>query len=229
MGFIFKVQGSERDPTSRVVGDRKVDNVLPTPRNASVHQRFKRKSVDALNPPYQNVEALAPSYRRVEVFAPDCFNVNAFHPPQCSVDISAPVHDSVDATAPGYYSVDAYCFAPECSYPDSSVDAYCFAPECSYPDSSVEAPAPYIFSVDANIAPNFATVEAQTKTATDSTVPDYSVEVPDPDYYPVDHILAPRIYSVEAHIMKLPCSEFAPKKYSVAPEVVAKCPRQDSV
>jgi len=147
MGFIFKVQGSERDPTSRVVGNSKGENVLPPPRNASVHQCFKRKSVDALNPPYQNVEALAPSYRRVEVFAPDCFNVNAFHPPQCSVDISAPVHDSVDATAPGYYSVDAYCFAPE----------------CSYPDSSVEAPAPYIFSVDANIAPDYATVEAQTK------------------------------------------------------------------
>jgi hypothetical protein len=92
-------------------------------------------------------------------------------------------------------------------------DYIILAPECfdeaQAPNFSVEAPAP------------------------DSTVPDYSVEVsvevPDPDYYPVDHILAPRIYSVEAHIMKLPCSEFAPKKYSVAPEVVAKCPRQDSV
>jgi len=74
-------------------------------------------------------------------------------------------------------------------------------------------------------APNFS-VEVP---APDSTVPDYSVEVPDPDHYPVDHILAPHIYSVEAHIMKLPCSEFAPKKFSVATEVVAKCPRQDSV
>jgi len=63
----------------------------------------------------------------------------------------------------------------------------------------------------------------------EAQAPNFSVEVPDPDYYPVDHILAPRIYSVEAHIMKLPCSELAPKKFSVAPEVVAKCPRQDSV
>ena len=88
--------------------------------------------VDALAPPYQNVEALAPSYRRVEVFAPA---------------------NSVDAAAPGYYSVDAYCFAPECSYPDSSVEAP--APECSYPDSSVDAPTPHISSVEANQFNNY--------------------------------------------------------------------------
>jgi hypothetical protein len=115
-------------------------------------------------------------------------------------------------------------------------------------DSPVDAhSAPRLSSVDANIAPEYMTVEAQTNTAPDrivsdysvevsvespapdSTVPDYSVEVPDPDYYPVDHILAPHIYSVEAHIMKLPCSELASKKFSVAPELVAKCLRQDSV
>jgi len=180
MGFIFKVQGSERDPTSRVVGNSKGENVLPTPRNASVHQCFKRKSVDALNPPYQNVEALAPSYRRVEVFAPDCFNVNAFHPPQCSVDISAPVHDSVDATAPGYYSVDAYCFAPECSYPDSSVEAP--APDSTVPDSSVEAPAPHISSVEANQFNNYALFNS-------------SVDIPSPrKYAPSTDIVESNVY-----------------------------------
>ena len=129
---------------------------------------FKRKSVDALNPPYQNVEALAPSYRRVEVCAPDCFNVDAFHPPQCSVDISAPVQGSVDATAPGYYSVDAYCFAPKCSYPDSSVEAP--APDSTVPDSSVEAPAPHISSVEANQFNNYALFNS-------------SVDIPSPRKY----------------------------------------------
>ena len=198
MGFIFKVQELEKDPTSRVVGDRKVDNVLSTPRNASVHQRhlindstcFKRKSVDALAPPYQNVEALAPSYRRVEVFAPDCFNVDVFHPPPCSVNISAPVQDSVeatapvqdsvDATAPGYYSVDAYCFAPECSYPDSSVEAP--APDSTVPDSSVEAPAPHISSVEANQFNNYAPLYS-------------SVDVPGPrKYAPSTDIVESNVY-----------------------------------
>ena len=142
MGFIFKVQGFDKDPSVQhhpLINESKL-------RKDAFTSNFKRKSVDALNPPYQNVEALAPWYRRVEVFAPDRFNVNSFHPPQCSFDNSAPVQDSVEATAPGYFSVAAHNLAPFYSNVEVS------APECSYPDFSVEAPVPDNSSVSNTIS-----------------------------------------------------------------------------
>ena len=40
IGLILKVQGFEKDPTSRVMGVRKVNNILPTPRNEATTTNF---------------------------------------------------------------------------------------------------------------------------------------------------------------------------------------------
>ena len=102
MGFIFKVQGFDKDPTSRVVGDGKVDNVLSTPRNASVHQRplindstWVNNNISA---PRSSVDALAPQFQRKDAFT-SCFK-------RKSVDAYAPPYQNVEALAPWYRSVD---------------------------------------------------------------------------------------------------------------------------
>ena len=229
MGFIFKVQGFDKDRTSRVVGDRKVDNVLSTPRNTSVHQRplindstwvnnnisAPRLSVDALAPRFQckdaftscfkckSVDALVPPYRNVDDLAPSYRRVEVFAQ---IVSTQTPfIHRSVDISAPVQDSVDAT--APGYYSVDTTAPV----------QDSVDATAPGYYSVDAYcLAPECSfpdfSVEAP---APDSTVPDFSVAAP-----------APHIYSVEANQYKNSAPLYSsvdvtsPRKYAPSANIV---------
>ena len=220
------------------MGVLKVNNILPTPRNSSVHHHQLPFIYDStwvnnnISAPCSCVDALAPRFQRKDAFT-SCFkrNHDALSPLHSSIDkftprvkcINKPVPESlsVDALAPPYRSVDALA-PPQCSVDIS-------APV----QVSVDATAPGYFSVDAPcLAPFYSNVEALAPECSypyssvdapslDSTVPDYSVEVS-------VEAPAPLINCVEAYIMKLPSSELAPEKSSDAPKVLAKCPRQDN-
>ena len=113
--------------------------------------------------------------------------VDAHAPGDSPVDAhSAPRLSSVDANiAPEYITVEAQInTAPDRIVPDYSVEVSVEAPapDSTVPDSSVEAPAPHIFSVEANQFNNYAQFKS-------------SVDIPSPrKYAPSTDIVESNVY-----------------------------------